>query len=99
MTKYRGYYIDNVVFRNKAEIDAAIRKALLNKYKYLLQRMHEEKTEEVIMTVNRLACDVAEQLHDDGMTWEEIEEAEIAFYDENTMEMIRESVREWKEVA
>lgn len=33
MTKYKGYYIDHVIFNSKAEIDEYLKQSAINTYK------------------------------------------------------------------
>lgn len=75
MTKYRGYYIDKVVFNNKVEIDNFIKEQAVKRFEVLNQIFNNHPSLEA-----SIACgEQAKCLHDNfGFSWEEIEEMEIA---------------------
>ena len=74
MKKYRGYYIDNVVFNNEAEVDAFIKQQAVEKFIKLNKIFANRMTMEA-----SIACsEQANRLHNQfGFSWEEIEAMEI----------------------
>ena len=77
MTKYRGYYIDHVIFNSKAEIDEYLKQSAINTYKAACKWFAEQPCLEAA----QYAADRAEALHTaHGLTWSEIEEIEIEAY-------------------
>ena len=74
MKKYRGYYIDKVVFNNAAEIDAFIKKQAIDRFIKLNKIFASHLTMEA-----SIACsEQADRLHNQfGFSWEEIEAMEI----------------------
>lgn len=74
MIKYRGYYIDKVVFNNKAEIDSFIKKQAVDRFIELNKIFARHMN-----MVASIACSrQANYLHDEfGFSWEEIEAMEI----------------------
>ena len=74
MKKYKGYYVDKVVFNNEAEIDAFIKQQAVEKFiklnKIFANSMNMEAS---------IACsEQANRLHNQfGFSWEEIEAMEI----------------------
>ena len=74
MKKYRGYYIDKVIFSNEAEIDAFIEKQAVERFAKLNKIFANHMTMET-----SIACsEQAKLLHDNfGFSWEEIEAMEI----------------------
>lgn len=79
MTKYKGFYTDHVIFNNKAEIDAHIKKQAINHYKTACRLFAEKGGVEVAAYM----ADREKILHDvHGLTWEQIEEVEISVYKE-----------------
>ena len=74
MTKYKGYYIDGVTFRNKAEIDKFIKDETINAYKMYCKMFAEKPSMELMHLIN--PC--MDKLHDEyGLSYEEIELLEI----------------------
>ena len=74
MTKYRGYYIDKVVFNNKAEIDAFIKKQAVERF----IQLNKYFSEHMSMEASVVCSAQADLLHDNfGFSWEEIEAMEI----------------------
>ena len=74
MKQYKGYYIDNVVFNSKKDIDIFLKEQAIRSYQIACQMFarHPE------MEYSIYADEKAEVLHDQfGMNWEEIEEIEI----------------------
>ena len=74
MKKYRGYYIDKVVFNNEAEIDDFIKNQAVEKFIALNKIFASRMTMEA-----SIACsEQANRLHNQfGFSWEEIEAMEI----------------------
>lgn len=77
MKKYRGFYIDGITFKNRAEIDNFIKLKSLKAFKAAVKRFDRDPSAE-----NSIWCmERAEYLNKEcGMTWTEIEELEIAVY-------------------
>lgn len=77
MKQYKGYYIDNVIFNNEAEIDAFLEKQAIDAYKLACELFAERPTIE-----NSIYCDEkAERLVNQfGYTWDQIEALEIDAY-------------------
>lgn len=74
MKKYRGYYIDGIIFKSTAEIDAFLRETAIKAYKQAIR--HFEKYAN--MEASIYADQIAQRLHRvHGLTWEEIESIEI----------------------
>ena len=77
MTQYKGYYIDNIFFHSKAEIDAHIKQQAVEKFQ-MLNKFYAERPDRGVAL---LCNEQAERLHDIfGFSWEEIEEMEVAAY-------------------
>lgn len=77
MTKYRGYYIDHVIFNSKAEIDDYLKQSAINTYRTACKLFAEQPC----MEYAKYAADKADALHTvHGLTWTEIEEIEIEAY-------------------
>lgn len=75
MNNYKGYYIDHVMFNNKAEIDEFIKNQSIKSYKQLVKLFCNNPT----MARNVACCDQAERLNKQfGMSWADIEDIEIA---------------------
>lgn len=76
MTKYKGYYIDGVIFKTKAEIDGFIKAEIIKKIKVLHDMMFSGRYSNAeVMQLNNEITFREERLHDEyGMNWEEIEE-------------------------
>jgi hypothetical protein len=74
MKKYRGYYIDKIVFNNEAEIDAFIKKQEVDRFIKLNNIFASHMTMEA-----SIACsEQADRLHNQfNFSWEEIEAMEI----------------------
>lgn len=76
MTQYKGYYIDNVIFHSREEIDQHIKNEIIKKIKVLHDMMFSGRysNAEVMQLSNEITIR-EERLHDEyGMDWEEIEE-------------------------
>lgn len=75
MTQYKGYYIDNIYFHSKAEIDNHIKAQAVEGFK----RLHRYFAEHPTMEVSIRCSEEAERLHNIfGFGWDEIEALEIA---------------------
>lgn len=75
MRKYKGYYIDGVIFHSREEIDQHIKNEIINKIKTLHDMMFSGRysNAEVMQLSNEITIR-EERLHDEyGMDWEEIE--------------------------
>lgn len=74
MKKYRGYYIDSVIYRSESEIDEAIKQNAIERYKTLNKLFAKRASVECAA----LCAEQARYLHDEcGLSYEEIEELEI----------------------
>lgn len=75
MTQYRNYYIDNITFSCKADIDAFIEKQAVNAYIAAIKMF----TEHPDMEHSIYADAKAEYLVNNfGYTWDQVEALEIA---------------------
>lgn len=75
MQKYRGYYIDHVIFNSKAEIDARIEKDAVERFKKLNKYFSEHPT----MEASNACMEQARYLNKEfGYSWSRIEEIEIS---------------------
>ena len=74
MKQYKGYYIDKVIFNNKAEIDEFLKTQAIEAYKKAVELFANHCTME-----NSIYCDEkAERLINQfDFTWEQIETLEI----------------------
>lgn len=77
MTQYKGYYIDNVTFSSKKEIDVFIKENIIKHLIKLNSLMFSGRyTAKEKFNIAREMTDQEKILHDEyGMTWEEIENA------------------------
>ena len=74
MMKYRGYYIDHVVFRTKSDIDAFVKDQAIKHYKTLCKMSSKNPSMELCAMMRP----VAHNLHDEfGLSYDEIEAIEI----------------------
>ena len=74
MKKYRGYYIDHVVFHSESDIDNHIKEQAVSRYKMMCQKFANDGT----MELSVLMSNHADYMHKScGMSYEEIEEIEI----------------------
>lgn len=79
MKQYKGYYIDQVIFHSEEEIDAYIKASNIAKMQQFIRMMGNYNDPEMIMAASIEADKIAESLVKEyGMTWDEIEAAEIA---------------------
>ena len=75
MTQYKGYYIDNIYFHSKAEIDNHIKNQAVESFK----RLHRYFADHPTMEVSIRCSAEADRLHNIfGFSYEEIEALEIA---------------------
>lgn len=73
--KYRGYYVDGVIFNSKADIDRFVKEEAIRAYKRSVELFVEKPTFEHSL----YSDEKAEYLHTEfGMDWDEIEEIEIS---------------------
>lgn len=77
MTKYKGYFIDHVIFNSKEDIDRFVKNQAIESYKTACKLFAEKHTMEI-----SIYCDEkADYLHKEfGMTYAEIEQIEISAY-------------------
>lgn len=75
MTKYRGYYIDGVVFKNKKDIDEFVKNAIIEKIKQFTEMLFSGRYDASQMIELTAKISMRERrLHDEfGMSYEEIE--------------------------
>ena len=75
MTNHKGYYIDNVIFSSKEDIDNFIKKQAVDRF-VMLNKLFAERPD---MGISIACSEQADRLHNQfGFTWEEIEEIELA---------------------
>jgi len=74
MKKYKGYYIDNVIFHSEAEIDAFIKNKAIEAYIKAVQIFASHSTMENSIYCTEKAEILVEKY---GYTWDEIEALEI----------------------
>ena len=77
--KYRGYYIGQGPndFHSRDEIDAFIRGQMVRRLQTVIGQMLQYTDADQIMAASLEADRIEQQMHADGMSWEEIEAAEI----------------------
>ena len=74
MKQYKGYYIDNINFKTKEEIDEFIKSQAIDSYCKSVEYFANHPS----MEASSIASDKAQQLADNfGISWEEIETLEI----------------------
>jgi len=83
MTKYRGYYIDHVVFNSKKDIDEHVKNELIAGIKKYIKLMFAPSSSRYsdaeIMKLSSWISDKEKVLHDEfGMSYDEIENLEYA---------------------
>ena len=77
MTQYKGYYIDNIYFNSKAEIDAYIKQKAVKEYQRRIRYFADHST----MEASIFCSEQANLLHNNfGFSYEEIEAIEIEAY-------------------
>ena len=72
MKKYRGYFIDGLVFKSEAEIDRFILDRSIREYRSACRMFekHPDIEHSVYMS------EIADLLHNLGLSWDEIEQIE-----------------------
>ena len=75
MTKYRGYYIDKVIFSSKSEIDAYVKQSIIDKIKQFNKMMMSPRySNSERIHLASMITDCERRLHDEfGMSWEDVE--------------------------
>ena len=77
MTQYKGYYIDNIYFHSKADIDAHIKQKAVDDYQRRIRYFADHST----MEASIFCSEQADLLHNNfGFSYDEIEAIEIATY-------------------
>lgn len=77
MTQYKGFYIDNVLFHSKSEIDEAVKQREIARYRLRCENFLIHRTLEASI----FADEQADKLHDEfGITWEELENIDAEVY-------------------
>lgn len=77
MKQYKGYYIDNVIFHNEAEIDAMLKRKDIEGYQRLCRMFAEDSCVELIA----MMTPYEHRLHNEhGLSYAEIEQLEIEAY-------------------
>lgn len=77
MKQYKGYYLDNVIFNSEREIEAFIKKNMIEQYKMLCEMFAKDSCMELIEMIHPYE----EKLHKEfGLSYEEIEQIEIEAY-------------------
>lgn len=74
MKKYKGYYIDHVVFNNEADIDAFIEKQAVEKFKILNQIFYSHMSLEASIACSNQALILNTKF---GYSWDRIEQLEL----------------------
>lgn len=78
MKKYRGYYIDHVVFDSESDIDNFTKKQAVRAYETAVEvMMHRLSMESVAYAHEKAEILVKEH----GFTWEQVEEIESSVYE------------------
>lgn len=78
MTQYKGYYIDNVIFGSKEDIDRFLEKQAFDAYKLACEYFAEHSTVEASIYCNEKAECLVKNF---GYTWEQLEEIEISVFE------------------
>lgn len=75
MTRYKGYYIDGVIFRTKQEIDDFIKNEIIRKIKIFYELFSSDRYSPAEkMSICKEISTREIRLHDEyGMEWDEIE--------------------------
>ena len=79
MKSYRGYYIDHIIFNSEAEIDQMIKEQNIRAYKSLCIRFDRDSSMENCKAMSEKGLWLLKHC---GVTCEELEEIELAAYDE-----------------
>lgn len=76
MKKYKGYYIDGVVFKTEAEIDAYHKNSIIEKIRIFNEMLTNPRYNDAELIAITAEITLREKrLHDEyGMSWEDIEE-------------------------
>lgn len=74
MKQYKGYYIDNIYFNNKQDIDNHIEKMAVEAYKTACRLFDRDRSMEASMYADDKAEFLVKHF---GYTWEQIEAIEI----------------------
>lgn len=72
MKQYKGYYIDHVFFNSEADIDEHIKAQTIKSYKIACEMFARHAD----MEHSIYASEIADRLHDLGLSWDEIEKIE-----------------------
>lgn len=83
MRKYRGYYIDGVIFHSEKEIDESIKRQAIDAYKNAVKIFIYRQD----LEASSLCDEKADNLLKLGFSWEEIEALELEAYDEREKEL------------
>lgn len=74
MKKYRGYYIDGIVFSSEKEIDAFLKAEAIKSFRRAVQNFVRRPS----MEASLYTAEKAEYLNNlHGMDWDEIEQIEL----------------------
>lgn len=74
MKKYRGCYIDNIVFHSESEVDSFLKEKAIKAFRIAVQMFARNPS----MEASLFAAEKAEYLNNlHGMDWDEIEAIEI----------------------
>lgn len=74
MKKYKGYYIDNICFKSKKDIDEFIKSQAIDRYKQLSKLFAKNPS----MELSSLLSDLSIKLHDEHkLSYNEIELLEM----------------------
>lgn len=74
MKKYKGYYIDNICFKSKKNIDEFIKSQTIERYKKLSKMFSKNPS----MELSSLLSDLSIKLHDEhNLSYNEIEALEL----------------------
>lgn len=74
MKKYKGYYIDNICFKSKKDIDEFIKSQAIDRYKQLSKLFAKNPS----MEISSIMSDLSLKLHDEfNLSYSEIEALEI----------------------
>lgn len=78
MKQYKGYYIDNIIFHSKEEIDEHIKQQMVERFMTLNKLF---ATIDCYTEASVMCNEVAERLHSEyGISYEELEQMEIEAY-------------------
>lgn len=78
MKRYKGYYIDGVVFNSKADIDNMIKEETIKKIRMFHDMLFKFEKRYTVPEQLKICEEISireKRLHDEyGMSWEDIEE-------------------------